>query len=68
MLIEIKVGCKGELFLPKKVREQLALETGDRLYIEVIKDGLLIKKAPDLLNLLELPPLGPPETPEEAEQ
>lgn len=66
-MIEIKVGSKGELFLPKSLREQIGIEPGDRLYLEMIEEGLLIKKVPDLLDLLELPSIGPPQNPEEIE-
>ncbi|MHA2500383.1 MAG: AbrB/MazE/SpoVT family DNA-binding domain-containing protein, partial [Candidatus Hodarchaeales archaeon] len=34
-MTEIKVGSKGELFLPKSLREQLGFKAGDRLYLEV---------------------------------
>jgi AbrB family looped-hinge helix DNA binding protein len=67
-MTEIKVGSKGELFLPKSLREQLGFKAGDRLYLEVNKDGLIIRKVPDLLDLLELPPIGPLEDPDEIEK
>ncbi|MHA2297460.1 MAG: AbrB/MazE/SpoVT family DNA-binding domain-containing protein [Candidatus Hodarchaeales archaeon] len=67
-MIEIKVGSKGELFLPKSLQEQLGLKPGDRLFIEVVKDELVIKKAPDLLELVELPPISSLQTPEDIER
>ncbi len=66
-MIELKVGSKGELFLPKNLRHLLGLNPGDKVFLEIQKDTILIRKIPDLLELLELPPLSKPLTPEEIE-
>ena len=67
MAIEIKVGSKGELFLPKKVRSDLNLNPGDRLFVELEKDKLIIRKIQDLFELLDQPKLTSSATPEEIE-
>ncbi|HMF32178.1 MAG TPA: AbrB/MazE/SpoVT family DNA-binding domain-containing protein [Candidatus Lokiarchaeia archaeon] len=68
MIVESRVGSKGELFLPKNLRKLLDFEPGDRIFFEVQGDILKIRKVPDLLDLLKLPRLGQPATPEEIEQ
>ena len=67
-MIELKVGSKGELFLPKSLRENLGLKPGDKLYLELKNDTIIIKKIPDLLELLNLPPISKPMTPEEIDK
>ncbi|MHA1916766.1 MAG: hypothetical protein ACTSUV_00415 [Candidatus Ranarchaeia archaeon] len=67
MLIETKVGSKGELFLSKKNQKLLGYKPGDRIFLEIKKGVLTIRKASDLLDLLEKPTLGKPETPEKIE-
>ena len=65
---ELLIGSKGELFLPKYLREQLNLRPGDKVYFEIESDVIKIYKAPDLLELLELPPLTEPKSPKEIER
>jgi len=54
-IVEIKtsIGTKGEIYIPKKIREQLGLRPKDKIIIR-IKDGLLIiipvKDFEDLLS------------------
>ena len=67
MTIEIKVGSKGELFLPKQVRSDLNLKPGDKLFVDYEKDRLIIRKVQDLFELLDQPKLTTPLTPEEIE-
>ncbi|HKZ43153.1 MAG TPA: AbrB/MazE/SpoVT family DNA-binding domain-containing protein, partial [Candidatus Hodarchaeales archaeon] len=68
LMNEIVVGSKGELFLPKSLRARLGFNPGDRLHLEIHEDYLKIFKAPDLLELLDLPPLSLPQSPEEIER
>ena len=44
---------KGQLTLPKAVREKLTLKTGDRLRVEVTKDGRVVLE-PATVDVLEL--------------
>ncbi len=52
MVIRTKVGRKGYLILPKKVREAVGIEEGDEVIIEV-GEGIIIRPArrPDLEEL-----------------
>lgn len=68
MIVESKVGSKGELFLTKDLREKLGWKAGDPIFFEIQNQTLIIRRIPDLLELLEAPPLGKPESPEEIEQ
>ena len=54
-MIEIKVGSKGELFLPKFVRTKLNLNPGDKLFLDLNDDMITIKKIPSLDELLDKP-------------
>lgn len=40
------VSTKGQVILPKAVREQRKWETGTRLTVENIEEGVLLKAAP----------------------
>ncbi len=44
---------KGQLTLPKAVRDKLHLKTGDRLRVEVTKDGRVVLE-PATVDVLEL--------------
>lgn len=65
-MIELKVGSKGELFLPKSLRNRLNLQPGDKLYLDVSDDTIIIKKIPDLAELLRLPMISKKFSVEEA--
>jgi len=67
MIVESRVGSKGELFLTKEIRDRLNLKPGDRIYFEIKDEILAVRKVPDLLNLLKEPAIGKPETPEDIE-
>lgn len=41
-----RLSTKGQLILPKAVRERLAWEAGTRLLVEETQDGVLLKRAP----------------------
>jgi AbrB family looped-hinge helix DNA binding protein len=59
MHVESSVGSKGELFLPKQLRDTLGLKPGDKIFFEISDDKtLVVRKVPDLLELLNLPPIG----------
>jgi bifunctional DNA-binding transcriptional regulator/antitoxin component of YhaV-PrlF toxin-antitoxin module len=69
MHIESSVGSKGELFMPKQLREALGFKPGDKIYFDIGEDNVLrVLKVPDLLELLKLPPINKPQSPNEIEQ
>ncbi|MGC8577985.1 MAG: AbrB/MazE/SpoVT family DNA-binding domain-containing protein [Thermoproteota archaeon] len=41
--MEIKIGNKGRITLPLKLRELLGLREGDSLVVEVTNKGILLK-------------------------
>ncbi len=47
-----KVGKKGELYIPKKVRDLADLKPGDEILVEVRGKELIIKKKPSVIDLL----------------
>ncbi|OLS14991.1 MAG: hypothetical protein RBG13Loki_1309 [Promethearchaeota archaeon CR_4] len=68
MIVETQVGSKGELFLSKQIRDSLGLKPGDRIYLEVTEGKIIVRKVPDLIELLKMPRIGKSETPEEIER
>ena len=68
-----KVSTKGQVILPKVIRQQRHWEPGTRLVVEDTPDGVLLKAAPlfaptrpeDVYG--SLPPTGAPKTLEEME-
>ncbi|RLI82227.1 AbrB/MazE/SpoVT family DNA-binding domain-containing protein [Archaeoglobales archaeon] len=48
-----KVGKKGEIYIPKKIRELAGLMPGDEVEVEVAGDKLMIRKRPTALDLLK---------------
>ncbi|MBI3785147.1 MAG: AbrB/MazE/SpoVT family DNA-binding domain-containing protein [Deltaproteobacteria bacterium] len=40
----VKVGNKGELFLPKHVRTALGLKEGDQLVLEVEEEAIVLRR------------------------
>ena len=54
-----RMTSKGQLTVPKPVREALGLEPGDRIHFRVHADRAVLAKLPDFLELagsLETPP------------
>ncbi len=68
MIVETQIGSMGELFLSEQIRDSLGLKLGDRIYLEVQDEKPIVRKGPDLLELLKKPRIGKPETPEEIER
>ncbi|ODS41123.1 MAG: hypothetical protein A7315_06930 [Candidatus Altiarchaeales archaeon WOR_SM1_79] len=50
-----KVGSKGELYLPKKIRKKLGFEPNKRIVYRMIKNKLEVEKVPDVVELLKKP-------------
>ena len=67
MIVESRVGSKGELFLTKEIRETMGLNAGDKIFFEVRDDTLTVRRVPDLLEILNKPTIGTTETPQEIE-
>jgi AbrB family looped-hinge helix DNA binding protein len=51
--MKLRVGRKGYIILPKKLRDLLGIEEGDELVVEV-KDGILLKPTRRKVDLSEL--------------
>jgi AbrB family looped-hinge helix DNA binding protein len=48
----IKVLPKGQITLPKKVREHLGIHVGDALVIEEKKDSIILKKGKTIYDII----------------
>ena len=69
MIVESQVGSKGELFLPKKLRDAAGINPGDKIFFELGDKGtIIVNKIPDLLELLKHPAIGKSVTPDEIER
>lgn len=49
------VGKKGELFPPKKIRDELGLKSGNEVEYRVEKTRLIIEPIPDILTAIKMP-------------
>jgi len=56
MIIEGRVGSKGELFPPKKIREKLGLKPNTKIIYKIEEGRLVIELIPSLEDVLEEPP------------
>jgi len=56
-LDEVVLSSKGQMVIPKEVRESLGLKPGQRLEIEVLSDGtlLVIPIPEDVVKVMRLP-------------
>ncbi len=55
----VKVLPKGQITLPKKIRQHLGINVGDALVIEEEKDRIVIKKGKTIYDFIgTLPDLG----------
>jgi len=54
-----KVTSKGQVTLPKAVRDALGVEPGDRVLFRVVDGHALIARTPDLLELAGSIPVPP---------
>ena len=53
-----RVGKKGEIYVPKKVRELAGLMPGDEIEVDVDEGKLIIRKKPTALDLLKEKPVA----------
>jgi len=49
----VKVGKKGELYTPKKLRSQMGLDPGSEFIAVVKDDEIILRKRKTIINLLE---------------
>ena len=49
----IKVGKKGELYTPRKLRSQIGLDPGSEFIAVVKGDEIILRKRKTIINLLE---------------
>jgi len=55
----VKILPKGQITLPKEVREGLDVKEGDTLVIEMADDGIVLKKGKTIFDYIgALPNLG----------
>jgi AbrB family looped-hinge helix DNA binding protein len=50
-----KVGSKGELFVPKEIKEKMDLKAGQKITFRVNKGRLIVEKIPLLEDILSKP-------------
>ncbi len=53
--IILKIGSKGEIFPPKKIREKLGLTPNQPILMTVHRDKLIIRKLHSIDNILSTP-------------
>jgi len=53
-----KVGKRGEIYIPKKIREFAGLMPGDEIDVDVDEEKLVIRKKPTALDLLKEKPFA----------
>ena len=56
MIVLGRVGSKGELFIPKRIRDMLSIKPNMRVIYRVEGDRLIIEFIPIIEELLELSP------------
>ncbi len=49
------VGKKGELFPPKKMRDELGLKSGSEVVFRVEKSRLIVEPIPYILTAIKMP-------------
>lgn len=59
MEISASVTSKGQVTIPKEVRDALGVQTGDRLYFRVQRGSAVVTKVPGFLELAGSVPVPP---------
>lgn len=54
--IVLKIGSKGEIFPPKKVRERLGFEPNQPILLYIHQDQLIVRKLHSIEEILNTPP------------
>ena len=47
----VKVNCRGQVTIPKRIRQQCGIKEGDHLLVEVTENGVLFKPIPNILDM-----------------
>lgn len=62
-MTKVKLSSKGQVLLPKKIREKLKIKAGDELRIDEVENGLLLRPSEksifDLGKTLHSKNIGP---------
>ena len=56
MIIESRIGSKGELFIPKKIRDMFGLKPRMKVIYRVEKDRIIIEPIPSIEDILKEKP------------
>jgi antitoxin PrlF len=59
MDVRAKITSKGQVTIPKSVREALEIDAGDELLFRVERSRAVLAKTPDLLELAGTVPVPP---------
>jgi len=51
--LKLKIGSKGQVIIPKILRERYGMKEGDEMFIELREDGILIKRKPSNEEIIE---------------
>ena len=54
--IILKIGSKGEIFPPKKIREKLGFKPNQPIILFVHQDQLIVRKLHSIEEILNVPP------------
>jgi AbrB family looped-hinge helix DNA binding protein len=46
MVSFLKVGGRGEVYIPVKIRKALGIKPGDRLRLQIVKGTITLKRKP----------------------
>ncbi|MEE9377737.1 MAG: AbrB/MazE/SpoVT family DNA-binding domain-containing protein [Candidatus Lokiarchaeia archaeon] len=52
----LKIGSKGEIFPPKKIRERLGFEPNQPILLYIHQDQLIVRKIHSIEEILNTPP------------
>lgn len=52
----LKIGSKGEIFPPKKIRERLGFEPNQPILLYIHQDQLIVRKLHSIEEILNTPP------------
>ena len=52
----LKIGSKGEIFPPKKIRERLGFEPNQPILLYIHHDQLIVRKLHSIEEILNTPP------------
>jgi AbrB family looped-hinge helix DNA binding protein len=53
ILVDVKVGARGQVTIPKEIREQFGLRPETEIEFRVVSESIVLKKAAKQLNLAE---------------